>query len=407
MSNPTVKCPNCGHEFEPTDALRESIQEQLNSEVKKWKEEKQKEFHARLEEQQKEADTRIAEQKRLLEKELRQNITKDFENQLKINEERFYLQEEKLKSFRDKELHFMKKEEEYRQKEVERELEIQKRIQEDRHHYQEQFQKQEAEKNQLKSTEMELKIKELEKQLDVQKKLAEEMKRKAEQGSMQMQGEVMEIALEQYLRDTFPLDEILEIGKGVRGADILHIVNDRIHTNMGKIYIESKNTKDFQPSWIEKFKADMRDKGAMIGVLVTKVMPKEMSQFGQREGIWICTMHEFKALIHVLRDAIIRIGQAHDVQKNKGDKMSMLYDYLVGPEFRGHIEAIVEGFSQMKEDLDSEKRRMNAVWNMREKQIEKVLLNTMQLYGSIKGIGGREVIHIKQLEENIDNKEIF
>ncbi len=400
MSNPTVKCPSCGHEFEPTDAIRESIQEQLNKEVKKWKDDKLREFNTKLEEQRKEAEDKITEQKQYLEKELRKNIAIDFENQLKINEEKFVQQEEKLKTFRDKELLFMKKEEEYRQKEAERELEIQKRIQEDRHHFQEQFQLQEAEKMQLKSTEMELKIKELEKQLDVQKKLADEMKRKAEQGSMQMQGEVMEIALEQFLRETFPLDEILEIGKGVRGADIIHVVNDRIHLNIGKIYIESKNTKDFQPSWIEKFKADMRDKGAMIGVLVTRAMPKEMSQYGQRDGVWICTMHEFKALIHVLRDAIIRIGHAHDVQKNKGDKMSMLYDYLVGPEFRGHIEAIVEGFSQMKEDLDSEKRRMSAVWNMREKQIEKVLLNTMQLYGSIKGIGGREVINIRQLEDN-------
>ena len=168
--------------------------------------------------------------------------------------------------------------------------------------------------------------------------------------------------------------------------------------NAVKIYYESKRTKDFQPSWIEKFKADMRDKGADIGVLVTEAMPSDFDRMGMKDGVWICTYEEFKALCAVLRETIIKLSSAISSQENKGDKMSMLYDFLTSNEFRMQIEAIVEGFSAMKTALESEKRSMQRIWKEREKQIDKVVTNTIDMYGSIKGIAGNAIQSVKALE---------
>jgi hypothetical protein len=168
--------------------------------------------------------------------------------------------------------------------------------------------------------------------------------------------------------------------------------------NCGKIYYESKRTKEFQRSWIEKFKADMRDKSADIGVLVTEVLPKECTRMDLIDGVWVCTYEEFKGLCSVLRESLIKINQAKKSQENKSDKMSLLYGYLTSTEFKMQIEAIVEGFTQMQSDLDSEKRSMQRIWKQREKQIEKVLDNTIGMYGSIKGIAGNSIGNVEALQ---------
>jgi hypothetical protein len=246
------------------------------------------------------------------------------------------------------------------------------------------IQKTAEERVQLKLGEKEAVIEQLKRQL-------QEATRKVEQGSMQLQGEVQEVAIEEWLAEAFPLDSIGEIRKGARGADCLHVVNTRARQDCGSIYYESKRTKDFQPAWIEKFKADMRAKGANIGVIVTEAMPRDMDRMGMKDGVWICSFEEFKGLSAVLRDSVVRISDAVAAQENRGDKMSMLYDYLTGSEFRMQIEAIVEGFVQMQSDLNAEKRAMEGIWKKREKQIEKVLLNTNRMHGSITGIAGSAI----------------
>jgi hypothetical protein len=175
-------------------------------------------------------------------------------------------------------------------------------------------------------------------------------------------------------------------------------VNTATRINCGTIYYESKRTKEFQPTWIEKFKHDIRNLKAMFGVLVTEVMPKDMPRMGMREGIWICTFEEFKGLCTVLRESAILMHDALSTQENKGDKMHLLYSFLTGNEFKQNVEAIVEGFTAMQTDLNTEKRAMESIWKKREKQIEKVLLNTSHMYSSIKGIAGNAVGDIKYLE---------
>ena len=215
---------------------------------------------------------------------------------------------------------------------------------------------------------------------------------------MQLQGEVQELAIEEWLALQFPLDNIEEVKKGARGGDCIQVVNTRTKQNCGKIYYESKRTKDFQPNWIEKFKADMREKGADIGVLVTEAMPAGMERVGQRDGVWICTYSEFKGLCTVLRESVVQLSMAIGSQENKGDKMHLLYDFLTSNTFRMQIEAIVEGFTSMKTALDSEKRAMQRIWKQREMQIEKVVTNTIDMYGSVRGIAGSAIQPVKSLE---------
>ncbi|MBW2263648.1 MAG: DUF2130 domain-containing protein, partial [Deltaproteobacteria bacterium] len=245
---------------------------------------------------------------------------------------------------------------------------------------------------------VQLKVMEKEHVIEQLKSQLQEAQRKAEQGSMQVQGEVQELAIQEWLESRFPLDTIEEIKKGQRGADCLQVVNTRSRTSCGTIYYESKRTKAFQPAWIEKFKNDIRERGADIGVLVTEAMPADMDRMGLREGVWICSFEDFKGLSAVLRDSIVRMSTAIAAQENKGDKMGMLYDYLTSNEFRLQIEAIVEGFTQMQSDLEAEKRAMHSIWKKREKQIEKVLISTNHMYSSVRGIAGSAVQSVPLLE---------
>ena len=219
---------------------------------------------------------------------------------------------------------------------------------------------------------------------------------------MQLQGEVMELAIEEWLAMQFPLDTIDEVKKGANGADCLQVVNTRDQLNCGTIYYESKRTKSFQPAWIEKFKNDIRDKNAHVGVLVTEVMPGGMDRLGMVDGIWICSYEEFKGLCGVLRQSIIQWNRITLNQENKGDKMGMLYDFLTSTEFRLQMEGIVEGFTQMQTDLQKEKNAMKRIWKQREKQIDKVIDNAVGMHASIRGIAGNAIQAIPALELGSD-----
>ncbi|MBK7934081.1 MAG: DUF2130 domain-containing protein [Acidobacteria bacterium] len=185
-----------------------------------------------------------------------------------------------------------------------------------------------------------------------------------------------------------------------KGREELTVCRWCIHgkQNLGSIYFESKRTKDFQKSWIEKFKSDMREKGATFGVLVTEAMPVGVDRMDLIDGVWVCSYHEFKGLSKVLRETITSLDGAMTSQENKGDKMEMLYSFLTGNEFKMRVEAIVEGFTEMQTDLLAEQRAAKAQWKKREKRIEKVLENTIAMHGSIRGIAGKAIASIQLLE---------
>ncbi len=205
--------------------------------------------------------------------------------------------------------------------------------------------------------------------------------------------------MENILRENFPFDIIEEVGKGVEGEDCMQIVRSKLGKECGKIIYESKRTKGWMNTWIDKLKADMRNKGADMAILVTQVFPKGMERFAQKEGIWICSYSEVPSVAAVLRNALMCVSDARDSQENKGEKMQMLYDFLTGIEFRQHIEAIVEGFMSMKNSITRERIQMEKIWKEREKQLDKVLLNTSGMYGSVRGIAGSSVQNIPLLDD--------
>jgi len=250
----------------------------------------------------------------------------------------------------------------------------------------------------------ELVIAELKKQLEDQRKMTEEMRVKQEQGSMQLQGEVQELAIEKWLKEKFLSDEIEEIGKGDMGADSIQFVRNTAGKICGSIYYESKRTKVFQEAWIGKLKKDMMEKKADIGVIVTAVYPKEMDRMGFKDGIYICTYDEFKGLCVFLRDILIKVSAAYAAEENKNEKSVVLYKFLTSNEFKMQFEGIVSAFRTLKDDFEKEKRAIQSQWKKRECQLENVLTITANMYGSIRGIAGNSVPRIEGLElEEVHN----
>jgi hypothetical protein len=392
MSNYIVSCPKCQHSFEPTDAIRDEIEKELRGKMTDWQKKKEEETNQLLAEQKAKIQNELTEQ-------LKKNIAGEYEHKLKLMQDNEANMSKQVHEFRQKELEFLKQVQAIQAKEAELELELQRKLNSERESLKAQIQKEEAERLSIKDQEHILKVKELEKQLEDQRKLAEEMRRKAEQGSMQMQGEVQELLLEELLKTSFPFDQINEVGKGVRGADCIQLVRNNLGQEAGKIIYESKRTKDFNQEWIDKLKADMRSQGADIAVIVTQTFPKELDRFGEKDGVYICSFQEVKSVALLLRNAILKIYDTKKSQVNKGDKMSFLYDYLTSNEFSEQWKAVGEGFRQMRSSIQKERDAMEKLWKAREKQLEKVLLNAMHIKGSIEGIAGADAIHLDLLED--------
>jgi hypothetical protein len=406
-----VKCPSCGHGFPIEEVMAEEYKQQLRLKMQDYTRQKEDEyrkkedqFTAREKQQQQAFEQKLANEKKqlqlTLEENLRKSIASDFENQLLMLQSSVNASAEKLKESRQKELEFLQREQSLKQKEEELEIALQRKLHEQRAELTEQIRKQETEKHSIKDTEYQLKVKELEKQLDDQKKLADEMKRRAEQGSMQLQGEAQELILEEQLRNYFPFDIISEVGKGVRGADCVQTVRNQFGQPCGKIIYESKRTAAFANDWIDKLKKDMRAQGVDVAVIVTQCYPKGMDCFGERDGVWICSFDEVKAVSYILRDGVIKLSNLAKAQDNKGDKMHLLYDYLTSSEFSEQWKAIREGYMSMRISIQKERDAMEKMWKAREKQLEKVLLNAAHIKGSIEGIAGNDVIHLSLSDDD-------
>lgn len=413
MNQTTIACPSCATEIDISQSLYVKLEQKAKQELEKevaqhrskYKEAmeslKAKEEAIKAQEEkfakelEKATTVKVEEQlkleKRKLESQIKEKITAESSEQIALLQKDLEEQSTKVKELNASKATILKLEREKEEMESAITLKAEQNMNEILKVEKEKIAKRSHEQN-------ELKLKEKDEQLNQIKRQLEETKRKAEQGSMQIQGEAQELLIEEWLAKQYPFDTIEEIKKGARGADCLQIVNTREVQNCGTVYYESKRTKDFQPSWIEKFKADIREKGADIGILVTTNLPKELSRMGQIDGIWICTYDEFKALSSIMREQIIALSHAKQSQENRSDKMGMLYSYLTSNEFKMQIEAIVEGFTQMQADLDAEKRAMARIWKQREKQITKVLENTTGMYGSIRGIAGNAIGNISALE---------
>ena len=415
-NNQHIKCPSCGENIDVNSILIQQLETEIHQKLKvSFDEKKQKvteeslafQEEKKLFELQKlnekelfdeQLNSQLKEQEKILEAKIKKQLTEEQSAQLNIMQAELNEKSQKLIELNASKAEIEKLKREKNEMQGIADIAAQEKMSVILSQEKEKIQKAADEKN-------ELKLKELQKKIDDQRLLTEEMKRKQEQGSMQFQGEVQELAIEEWLQQQYPLDTIDEIKKGARGGDCIQIVNTRTTQNCGKIYYESKRTKKFEAIWIDKFKADMRVKGADIGVIVTESMPTEMDRMGLKDGVYICTFQEFKSLSGILRESIIQINSATTSQLDSGDKMHILYDYLTSNIFRMQVEAIVEGFTAMKTAIESEKRSMYRIWKEREKQIEKVTINTIEMHASIRGIAGTAIQAVKALEltsEEID-----
>lgn len=251
-----------------------------------------------------------------------------------------------------------------------------------------------------KEAEEELKLKVLEKDqtITAMQKQIEDLKRRAEQGSQQLQGEVQELELEALLAAKFPRDTIQPVPKGEFGGDVLQRVIGPANQVCGTILWESKRTKNWSDGWLPKLREDQRSAKAEIAIIVSHALPKDVESFGFVEGVWVADPKVALPVALSLRQTLIEVSGARQASQGQQTKMEMVYQYLTGPRFRQRIEAIVEAFSSMKDDLDKERKAINRQWAKREEQIERVMQATVGMYGDFQGIAGRNLGTIDSLE---------
>jgi len=399
----TIKCPNCGTDINVSDVLyhqiQASLEEQHANDVQKLAVEREKFEQEQLDFRNKvklEVDDKLKSEKAKVTEEISRKLKDEMGEQFKILQDELNektIQVKDLNKLKAEKLKLISEKDTLRS-----EIELEKAKE-----YNALLAKEKAKISEQAEESSRLQIEALKKQLNDQKNLAAEMKRKAEQGSQQLQGEIQELAMEDALELLFPMDEILEVPKGVKGADVIQIVNNKLGIECGKIIYESKRTKSFSNDWIKKLKTDAVQVKADLCIIVTETMPDGMDKIGLREGVWICSFVEMKSLVMVLRENLIKISEVIASQTNKGDKMQMLYDYLTGNEFALQVGAIVDGFNELQLGYLKERHSMELIWKKREKQLEKVLLNTNHFIGSVKGIASIQVNEVKQLssEEKI------
>jgi len=390
-----IQCPNCNKDID----VNEIVYLQLEEEHKKRELKLEKEFVTlKAKEEKFEEKLSLAVQKQIksekqkLHNELKKKLQEEQNELMALLQKELNEKSEQVKELnRSKiEIERLKREKDEVESKAKSEAQIELNVQLERE--KEKIEKKIAEQNELKFRQKDEQLEQIKRQLG-------NAQRKAEQGSMQLQGEALELLIESWLSSQFPFDTIEEVKKGAFGADCIQTVHTRDSQNCGIICYETKNTKLWNDAWVTKLKQDMLKVHADIGVLVSSVYPKNMKRMGFVNGVWVCSLDEFKGSVSLLRESLIRVHQRVQKEENKMDKMSLLYNYMTGNEFSMQMKAIVDGFIKMQEDLDKEKRSLMASWKRRQKTIDGVIMNTTEMYGALQGIAGSSsIVHIEALE---------
>jgi len=369
MTTPTITCPNCGQVIELTEAFTHQVEEKLRAEFNK----------------------RFFAQKA----ELEQKIRKEAEDRLALELKDLRLQNEekdrKLREMQEQELLLRKRQRDLEDRERQLQLELERKLTEERTRIWNDAAAKLAEEHRLKDAEKDRQINEMLRQI-------EELKRRAEQGSQQAQGETLEVELENLLRATFRTDDIQPVPKGVRGADVIQHVRTALGNFCGTILWESKRTKHWSDGWIQKLKDDQREMKANVAVIVSAVLPKEIKHIGNIDGVWVCDFAAAEGLALALRGGLVELARTRASLAGKGEKMELVYNYLASQDFRQRVEAIVESYAALTEDLENEKRAMERIWAKREQQLKRGVKNMAGLYGDLQGIIGSALPPVPKLE---------
>lgn len=361
MNTTMIACPSCGAEIALSEALTEQFRHENEARLAAL---------ARRAEEKARAD--LALEKQLLQTQLEEERRKCGEAQqaeLALRQEKGQL-EDRARAL---------------------DLEVARRVDAEKQRFEDALRRGFAEQQDLK-------LKERDKLIGDLRHALEEARRRSEQGSQERQGEVLEIDVEVELARRFPHDLVAPVRKGVRGGDIVHEVRDAALRLCGTIVWETKNTRHWQPGWLDKLKEDQRAIGAGLAVIVSTALPDGIVEFGRIDGVWVAGLRAWPALAVALREQLIQVAFAHAAAQGKHEKMECLYRYLAGDQFRSRIEATVEAFTALQRGLDGERRAMERIWKEREKQIDRVLANTAGMYGEVRGILGATLPAVPALE---------
>jgi hypothetical protein len=380
MSDTLIQCPNCGAEIPVSEVLRSQIRGELEKAL-------QREHQTRLERAVSDAESRT-----------REGLQAQMEGEFKLLQEQLDLQRQKVQQAQAAELELRKEKAGLEQRTRELDLEVARRIDQEKA-------KLEMSIRQSLDEAQSLKLKEKEKQIADLRKALQDAKRRSELGSQELQGETLELDIQAALERQFPHDRIEPVPKGMRGADIIQAVRNPRGEECGAIVWETKHTKNWQPAWLQKLRDDQRTLSAAVSVLVSTVLPEDIQGFGRLDGVWVSDVKSCSALATVLREQIIQVAFAHGAAEGKNEKMDMLYRYLAGDPFRQKVQGIVEAFTALQEQLSRERRAMEKQWREREKQIERVITNTVGMYGEMSGILGGSLPRIPALE--LDGEEML
>jgi len=405
MEQGMITCPNCGQEFEMSDALtgriRKHLKEELLQDVKKREAEvKEKSKALKAQEKQiskkqeaidEEIEAKLKERLSEAEKKAAKKLEGRYVDQVKELQKDLEEKDVDIKNFRKQELELRKEQRKLKEAAESLELDVARKLDEEREKIRAETSKKIAEENRLKDLEKDKVINDL-------KASVEDMKRKAEQGSMETQGEVLEQDFEAQLKGFFVHDDIQPVPKGIKGADLVQTVRTPMGGECGILLWETKNTKAWSNNWIPKLKDDMIETRASIAILVSVVLPAGIKRFGQVDGIWVSDPLCAIPLAAALREQLEAISRERTASTGKSEKMEALYQYLAGVEFKQKIEGIIEAFTSMQEQLNKERRAMEKHWKQREKEIERVVKNTAGLYGDMQGIIGGQIPTIPALE---------
>ena len=328
-----------------------------------------------------ELQRKLSEESERIKSQTAKEVRDELSIQIKELREKTADKDRKLAEAEETELTLRKEKRELEEKGKNQELEIARRIDAERAKIQEGTTKQLQEEYRLKDAEKDKKLQDA-------MRVNDELRRKLQQGSQQMQGEVLELELEELIKTNFPMDQIEPVPKGINGADVIQRVLNKSGHLCGTIVWESKRTKTWSDGWLPKLKDDQRSIKAEIAVLVSDTLPKDCTGFGQYEGIWVSDSRSAISLAVALRAQLVEVAMTKLAAVGKNEKMEFLYRYLSGAEFRQRVEAIVEAFVDMQRDLQDERRVMERRWARREKQIQKVISNTSGMYGDFQGLIG-------------------
>ena len=351
---------------------------------------RQRELVTREKQLEQDVEKRLAVREQELTKQIQEQTAQATSKQLEALQQALQSKDSAMDEARARELGLLKEKAELEDKRKNMELDYQRKLAEER----QLLEKQLIDKY---SSEADLKLKERDKQIEDLRKSLAEAKRKSEQGSMETQGEALELDLEANLNIHFPHDEITPVPKGIRGADVIQTVHNQSMVNCGSIIWETKNTKAWNSAWIDKLKDDQRSIGANLAVLVSTELPEGIKTFGHVDGVWVVSVASYIPLAMTLRQQLVQVTFARSASEGKSEKMAMVYEYLSGDAFRHKVEAIVETFVGMQEQLNKEKRAYARLWKEREKQIERIIENTAGMYGDVRGLIGSAVPEIKAL----------